>query len=463
MNKLRTICLLALGSAMFAGTDALASSHREAPAIANDPAADNTDVWAWVSPGTHDKLYVVASYIPLEEPSGGPNFHKFSDDVLYEVHVAKGTSLNDAITYQIRFSTTPIGRVDPANTTAGPGGGKEFFSQLSGQVQTYKVTKIVGNNSTVIASGVKPAPVRIGAFTYRNFYNPGASGDYDDAYAATFIKDMGTEGRVWAGPRDDGFYVDLGGVFDAAQLRAAGTAQDGVAGFNCHTIALEIPTAQITGGAVPHNGTPGMDTLIGVWASASRRKVTILRNDGSRDDDGPWVQVSRLGLPLINEAVIGLQDKDKYNRTRPKTDLANFGSYILNPVVVRDAIAVGDLPQNTPDDVKYNRLDIVSIINLDNIPSAAAHALPLTSTADMLRLDVATDSSFPNGRPIIGGSAPNKEQADVTDILLSLLLTKGLSGVSDGVNHNDKNYLTTFPYLALPWDGATEGHGKPAP
>jgi hypothetical protein len=267
---------------------------------------------------------------------------------------------------------------------------------------------------------------------------------------------------VWAGPRDDGFYVDLGGAFDLANLRGDGAAQDGVSGYNCHTIALEIPTTMALGFAsIPHNGTPGNDTLIGVWASASRQKNRILRADGSSDSHGPWVQVSRLGLPLINEAVIGLQDKDKYNRTKPKTDLANFGAYFLNPVIVRDAIAVGILPPNTPDDVKYNRLDIVQTINLDNIPSASAHGLPITSTGDVLRMDVATDSGFPNGRSIPGGANSFKEQADVTDVLLSLLLTKNPgAGVTDSVNSNDKPYLTEFPWLALPWSGFDQGHGK---
>src|SRR5579859_775710 len=136
--------LAALGILALAGP-ASASSHREAPAIALDPAADNTDLWAWVSPGAHDKLYVVAAYNPLEEPSGGPNFHKFSDDVLYAIHIARGDqSLADAIRYEIRFTTSSINYVDPADLSAPLGGGKEFFSQLSGQTQTYTVTMVQG-------------------------------------------------------------------------------------------------------------------------------------------------------------------------------------------------------------------------------------------------------------------------------------------------------------------------------
>jgi Domain of unknown function (DUF4331) len=201
-------------------TLAFASSHREAPVIALDPAADNTDLWAWVKPGTHDKLYIVAAYNPLEEPSGGPNFHSFSDDVLYEIHVARGaSSLEDVVTYQIRFRTQSVQA----------GGGFP--------IQTYTVTKRENGQSTVIARDVRVVPPNIGPRTYglvtKGQYGA-TSAAYDDAFAAGFVTPMGnsgSEGTVWAGPRDDGFYVDLGGVFDLAGLRAAGAAQDGVAGF----------------------------------------------------------------------------------------------------------------------------------------------------------------------------------------------------------------------------------------
>jgi hypothetical protein len=482
MKILRNACMTAAFCAL--STLALpltahASSHREAPAISFDPAADNTDLWAWVKPGTHDTLYVVASYYPMEEPSGGPNFHTFSDDVLYEIHIARGaTSLEDEVTYQIQFKTAQPTRVDPGNLNAAVGGGKEFFLQLAAganggfPVQTYTVTKLVrGQRPVVVARDVKVAPPNIGARTF-NLVSKGqfqsAESSYNDAFAASFTANLGqgaAEGKVWAGPRDDGFYVDLGGVFDLAGLRAKGVAQDGVAGYNCHTIALEIPTTKLTiNGQAPGN-TPSDATTLGVWASASRRKVTILRGNGKNDDYGPWVQVSRLGLPLVNEAVIGLQDKDKYNRTHPSTDLANFGAYFLNPILVRDAEFAGFYNQGGPlagiQAPKTGRTDIVEAINLKNIPSAGAHNLQ--TVGDVLRVDMATDSGFPNGRPIPGGSTANREQADVTDVLLSLILTRQLSGVSDGVDYNDKPYLAGTPWLALPWAGDTQGHGKTTP
>ncbi len=443
---------------------ASASSHREAPAIGFDPAADNTDTWAWVTDSSHDKLNVVVAYNPLEEPSGGPNYNQFSDDVLYEVHVTRGAqSLEDVITYQIRFSSTQFPHVDPADLKAPLGGGKEFFSQLAGKTQTYSVTKIEDGKRTVLATGVPVAPTNIGPNTNAVVYKP-ASGKYDDAFAGTFIKPLGggAEGRVWAGPRDDGFYVNIGRIFDLANL-LGGTAVDNVAGYNCHAIALEIPTTVVAKNHVQPTGASD-DNTIGVWASASRRKVSVLRGNGETDSFGHWVQVSRLGLPLINEAVIGLQDKDKYNRGKPQNDVKNFGAYFLNPVIVRDAEAVGiykalGVDQATVDSLKSNRLDIIDTINL----KASGHNIPLSATGDVLRVDLGLDSRFPNGRPIPYGTAPNKEQADVTDVLLSVLLAKGTIAVGDGVNSNDKPYLAGMPYLALPWEGFSQGHGKAAP
>lgn len=475
---------------------AFASSHREAPAIANDPAADNTDVYAFMTTKTarNDTVNIVANWIPFEEPASGPNFFKFSDDVLYQIHITRGpSSLADVVTYSFRFTTQPIPHADPAavcptpGTAACVGGGKEFFAQITGNastsggaiVQTYTVTKTTSAGTTTIVSGAVAAPWRIGPRTQTtlNALAPTlvTSPTYDDAYAATFIKtatDGGT--RVFAGPRDDGFYVDLGGVFDLANLRAKGTAQDGLAGYNVHSIALEIPAAQLTSdGAAPGTAASDANTL-GVWASSSRKKVAILRANGQTSGYGPFIQVSRLGLPLINEAVIGYQDKDKYNRTQPKDDVANFGAYFLNPVIVPDAEAVGIYKAagiTVDDTFRHNRTDILDVINL----KASGHNI--TATGDVLRLDMNLPTQFPNGRSIPGGAganAANKEQVDVTDVLLSLLLGKpaalaanGPNGspplIQDGVDYNDKPYLTQFPWLALPWEGFSEGHGKPTP
>jgi hypothetical protein len=475
MSHSRNRTILTAALCLLTASPALASSHREAPAISDDPSADNTDLWAFVKPGSHDRLYIVAAYNPLEEPSGGPNFHKFSDDVLYQIHISRGArSLKDVITYQIRFRTQPVQRVAVDNLGLPPGGGKEFFLQLAAQagggfpIQTYTVTKVQDGKTTVIARDVRVAPPNIGPRTF-GLVTKGQFGsmqaDYNNAFTREFVKPMGdgsgSEGTVFAGPRDDGFYVDLGGVFDLAGLRPSGMAQDGVAGFNCHAIALDIPTTRLTADGRPPGNTPGNDTTLGVWASASRRKVRVLRSKGDQDNYGPWVQVSRLGLPLVNEALIGYQDKDKYNRSHPARDVENFGAYFLNPVLVRDAEFAGFYASGGPlagiVPPRDNRTDILDAINLRNIPSPGAHDIPLAATGDVLRLDLATDSSFPNGRRFVAGT--NKED-DVTDVLLSLILTRKTSGVSDGVDFNDATYLGESPWLALPWRGSDQGHGK---
>lgn len=448
-------------------TPAGASSHREAPAIAEDPSADNTDVWAWVTPGSRDTLHVVASWIPFEEPASGPNFYKFSDEVRYEIHLAMGADdLEDDVVYRFEFDTSKLAQVDPADLEAPLGGGKEFFAQLSGQMQTYTVTRIERGREKVIARDVPVAPPRIGPRTYSIAQKAeGGSESYDDAFAATFIKslggDEGEQGRVWAGQRDDGFYADVGGIFDLANLRPEGQAPDSLSGFNVHAIAIDIPLDTLFDGEIPTE--VGNDSLVGVWASSSRQQVRNLgKEDKETKNSGGWRQVSRLGLPLVNEAVIGLQDKDKYNRTQPKDDVKNFGAYFLNPVIVRDAEAVGiyEALGVDPTRFKSERLDIIQTINLANIPTEGAHSIPLEATGDVLRVDVAVDSSFPNGRSLVGGAEANMEQADVTDVLLSLLLTGLAAPISDGVSANDKAYLTEMPYLALPWEGFSEGHGR---
>ena len=470
MMKRNTWTSAALAALTILGTagTAMASSHSEAPAIGEDPRADNTDLYAWVEGGN---LVILANYIPLEEPAAGPNFHKFSDDVLYEVHIARGAaSLNDKLTYQIRFKSSAYPQVDPANLQLPVGGGKEFFSQLAGSKQMYTVTKLVnGGSPTVIVQDAPVAPANVGPRTNQFAYQIPMGKTYEqffvDEAGTSYIRQLanGAEGRVFAGPRDDGFSVDLGAVFDLAGLETVlgGTPYDNVSGYNVHTIALEVPLQVANGGTAVTPGTANDNQTIGVWASASRRKTRILRKKEDADNFGPWVQVSRLGLPLINEAVVGLQDKDKYNRTHPKDDVANFGAYILNPVIVRDAEFAGFYDTGGPlaacgpvDGLKSNRTDIIDIISLNG---AGGHNI--TAIGDVLRVDLGLPSAFPNGRKVNKGTATEE---DVTDVELSLLLCKLAFGVnvSDGANTNDAVFKSTFPYLAPPWEGASRGKGE---
>lgn len=472
---------------------AAASSHSEAPGTAADPEIDNTDVWAW----RHgNNLIVVAGYNGLQVPYAAPNWKKFSQDALYEIHIARGgTSLADKLKYQIKFETAPYPQVDPADMTKPLGGGKEFFTQISGggpANQTYSVTKVVGNQTTVLVQNAKVAPPNIGPTT--NIIAYGFPGTFPNVssktYEAVFVDDAATsrvtslgngEGRVFAGVRDDGFFVDLGQIFDLARLRpvVGGTPRNSVQYTNVMAIALEIPLPVANGGAIANDGTPSANQTAGVWASASRQKVEILRKDGTVDTHGPWRQVSRLGLPLINEAVIGLQDKDKYNRLTPSDDLTTFGAYFLNPVVVRDAEALGyygaggplnaciGLNGNDLNKLKTGRQDIIDVINAKDFPTPGAHA-GITSIGDVLRVDLGIDEGgFPNGRALPGYSATSPYDPDVTDIELTLLLcgapgvvatclTTGCA-VGDGVNQDERPLKATFPYLGEPWEGFSAG------
>ncbi len=480
---------------------ARASSHREALAILSDPCVDNTDLYAWVTPGAHDKLYLIAGYNGLHEPGQGNQQTRLCENVLYEFHIARGVGvLNDAVTYQIQFFSTPPSPPDPDT----PLGGDELLIQLGGVVQTYSVTKVENGVSTVIGTNLPVAPPNVGPHTDRLVYGLGEFKPYDandpashevglysDAFAATFINQLGSdgaEGRAWMGTRDDAFYLDEKGIFDILNLanlpggrRSPG--EDVFAGFNLNVLALEIPTSKVTGtGAAPaHNGTPGDDTLLGVWTSASRRRDRRYEANGDVTECGPWVQVGREGLPLVNAGLIGVIDQSKFLRTTPRTDVENFATYFLNPVLVRDVEALGiyralGVPEQTVTALKSNRVDILETINLDKIPCVptdpedaascqVVNHVPIEAgkTGDVLRLDIATDSRFPNGRSIPGGSMPNREQADVSAVLIGLIVAGAPGAVDDSVSGNDKDYLTEFPWLAAPHQGVNEGHGAPAP
>ena len=437
---------------------ALASSHREAPAISQDPAADNTDLYAWVD-RDGGNLVVVANYNPLNEPAGGPNFHSFSSSVLYEVNVARGPdSLRPVFTYQFEFRSPRPERVDAGDLDGPLVGGHQFFRQLSGQEQVLTVHRVEHETGRRRRMGARMpvAPPNIGPRTQAVLFE---GAPYDDAFAARFIHDLDGGGRVFAGPRDDGFYVDLGGVFDLANLRPRGEAQDGVAGFNTMSIAIEIPLHALTADGEMPALAPSAENTLGIWATASRRKTTIRRNNGRVRSFGPWVQVSRLGLPLVNEVLIGIQDKDKFNASRPWQDLRRFAAYFLNPVVVRDAEAVGIYAalEVDPTPFKSDRTDIINIISLND------GTRQINTVGDVLRVDIGTESAFPNGRPIPGGALPHQEQADVTDVLMTVILAGGALPLGDNVDYNDKPFLDEFPFLALPHRGFDEGHGVPTP
>ncbi len=312
-------------------TDLEASSHREAPMIANDPLADNTDLYAFRSPDDPNYITIIAGYVPLQLPQGGPNYNSFGTDVSYEIHIKNDASTTgDDIKYQFRFRKV---NEDPST----------FFNIRLG-AQNLKTNYTCwktenGISKSIVSNGVVPPP-NIGP---RSIEDPtlGLGSTYEDLYTSAVTTATGSGGEIiYCGPADDPFFVDLGGVFDLGQTRAGGTGVnapvDAVACHNVHVIAMKIPisTLQKDGKNVSQaaNILDG-DYVIGVWASASRKKVTTLKSNGSTvtiSGQSPFVQVSRLGMPLTNEAVIPIGDKDYWNSTTPYND-ADFESYFCNP------------------------------------------------------------------------------------------------------------------------------------
>src|SRR5688572_9303431 len=337
MKRSATLSRIALlGSvAIFAVFSAIlmASSHREAPLIADDPLADNTDLYAFRSPANPNKVVIIANYIPAELPQGGPNYYNFGPDVRYEIHVDNDVkTAGDDIVYRFMFQ-----QVNEDPTT--------FFNSRLGK-QNLKTTYTLqrsknGESFTTIVSNGNVPPNNIGP---RSIESGVGLGTPYQTLMASAIESASTGERVFAGPIDDPFFVDLGGIFDLGDApRQSGSPRDGLAKSNTHTLAIEvdIATLQKNGKSVEKaKSILDDDYIIGVWASASRRKVKTLNTMANSNmsaletTSGDWVQVSRIGMPLTNEVIIPIGDKDYWNSLTPYQDLANlskFGNYFYNP------------------------------------------------------------------------------------------------------------------------------------
>jgi len=483
------------------------SSHREAPEISKDPVADSTDVYAFMSPDEPGTVTLIANYIPLQAPGGGPNFYEFADDVLYEIHIDNTGNGYPDISYQFLFTTVnnapasflyndgPITALTPPSPSS-PWNRQQTYT-------LYRVDHTPGNrwggSWVALGAGLLSPPCNIGPLS-----TPGYP-----ALAGAAVHSVGAgpfSAKVFAGQRAEGFYVDLGAVFDLGDLRgfagdhaggpAAGLMNgmpgvNSTADVNVHTLALQIPVGQLTR-AVP-TGPADPAAVLGVWTTASRQRVRVRGNWANGQDElssGPWTQVSRLGNPLTNELIIGIGDKDQWNAQPPTADGGQFLPYFVRPLLAQ--LLPSLYPGVFTNLGKYNsgssntRPDIEAIF-LTGIPAGVITPAPTFTNyngtgvkADMLRLNTAiAPSSSPNSLGLLGldvAGWPNGRRVfdDVATIALRAVAGATLGfvvptftadgpagevdfgitgGGSDLTAKGTENYLSAFPYLGTPYSG----------
>jgi hypothetical protein len=501
--------------AMSSGVPAEAASHREAPLIALDPSADNTDVYAFVSYDAANlarapadrRVTFILNVNPGQDPSDGPNYFNFADDVLYALHIDNDRDGKaEDIVYEFRFTTenrpivaagdltSPLPYLgNPHITSALPlqgitaldGPGSEGLTRR----QTYTVTEVRQGKRTELFRGRKliAVPSNVGPATMPDYPALAAQGIYSDA--ATGI-------RVFAGQRAETFYIDLGAVFDTLNLRrylpALTAAEDvdtvnpfGVnrfAGFNISTIAIEVPITRIASDAKPAATTS--NPVIGVYANTSRQKVRVLGEDAEKADGGQWVQVSRMANPLVNELIITTPFKDDWNAANP-ADEAQFQAFYQNPVVATELNLVFGVPIVPIDGSPANsRTDLIGL--LLKYPGQSLNGSNCGKPcAELLRLDLSVAPTAPDS-PIhsrlgsaLGGDPagfPNgrRPNDDVTDIVVRVVGGKNYiaNRIGDGVNFlagapgagdpdvTLQGIARNFPFLPTPYDGkCTAGQG----
>jgi Domain of unknown function (DUF4331) len=424
-----------------------ASSHREAPLTAQDPTADNTDLYAFVSPDEPDKVTLIANFIPFQKPDGGPNFYNFDPNVVYEIHIDNNGDAVEDITYQWRFTTEVR---NPSTFLYNTGVVTTLDSANLNVRQFYRLTRIDGPRRTGTVtelSGRLPVPPpNIGPRSTPNYAAIGGG-----------IQQLPGNSRVFAGQRDEGFYVDLG-IFDLLGV-GSGLIEDSTAGFNVGTLAIQVPKSALSrSGTTPASATDP-NAIIGVWSTASRFATRTL-TPGGQTHSGALVQVSRLGNPLVNEAVIDLARKDAFNGLEPTGDVAALDR-VTDPEVPKLLKLVFNV-----DSPPAPRTDLVTIF-LTGIPGLNQPANVRAS--EQLRLNMGIPpSASPHPMGVLAGDLagfPNGRRVgdDVLDIVLQAAagatpLTPAFNRspnnqLGDGVSRNDVPYLTRFPYLGVPHAG----------
>ncbi|HKC95841.1 MAG TPA: DUF4331 domain-containing protein [Nitrospira sp.] len=487
LTQIRSLTLAAL--TLCIAMPAFAASHREAPMIANDPTADITDFYFFRSWQDTDKAILIVNVIPSQEPGSGPNYFNFADDVLYEIHIDNNkNNIAANITYQIRFKTEirPPANVFPLAVVALPPVTSLTGADSAGLLvrQSYTVTEMrYGQQPRELGTGPMFAvPSNVGPRTMPKY----------EELAAKGIFQLKNGGRVFAGQRDETFYIDLGGTFDTLNLHVSpilspaddandalliGAARDTFSGFNVNTIALEIPITDLVG--------PNGNKVLGAYASTSRPKVSVIKNDGDRENSARYVQVARMGNPLVNELIIPTDTKDRWNATDAE-DENEFVSFYCNSALATALNAVFGTGFPTA-----NREDLINaLLRYSPGPPLCGGGKTNEPLADFLRVDLNIPSTSaanqrrlgPLAHDVSGNATPDRAgwpngrrpNDDVTDVALrvvaGILTNPSTPNLGDGVNFNvgafggnvtGNGISTAFPFLPTPFDGRDRRHIDP--
>jgi hypothetical protein len=435
-----------------------ASSHREAPLVAADPAIDNTDVYAFVSPERPDYVTFIANWVPFEEPNGGPNFYPFATDAQYDIHIDNNGDAQPDLTYRWTFTSS---YKNPKTFLYNTGPVTSLDDPDLNFTQTYKLERISGGKSSVLADKVPVEPSNVGVASMPDY----------EKLRADSVRELPGGIKTFAGQADDPFFLDLR-VFDllyGGNFSEVGT--DSLAGYNVNSIVLQVPSKDLV-----LRGDPKRNPVVGVWSTTQRRSARLLPpTDGSGKpmSFGPYVQVSRLGSPLVNEVVIPVGQKDKFNASSPAKD-AQFLDFVTNPELARliEAIYKVPAPKTPRNDLVAVFLTGVDKSNLGVDLNSHALNADVDKTkivpSEQLRLNVTIPpSATPNRLGVLGGDTagfPNGRRLsdDVVDIEIQAvegaLLPNppdAVKGLGDKVDATDVRFRGWFPYVGIATPGSS--------
>ena len=440
---------VALAISAFAPRAGNASSHREAPLTAADPQVDNTDMYAFVSPNNASKVTLVSNWIPFEEPAGGPNFYAFAEGVRYDIKISNDGDAGPEIIYRWKFKDHYR---NPNTFLYNTGEVTSLDDENLNFYQTYDLQKVnVGGSTKTLVNNAVVAPSDVGEASIPN---------YEDLRDEA-IEPAGVGTKSFVGQTNDPFFLDLR-VFDLLYgTDFSEVGDDTLKGFNTNTMVLEVPARKIA-----KNGNAGNHPVVGVWSTASRRSTRIQTKDGEQSYKGRWVQVSRLGMPLVNEVVVPVGLKDYFNSSNPKKDQQFLGA-VDDPELPHliEAIYGIEAPDSDDMDSGIQRDDLIQVFltGIDGLNQP-----PNVEPAEMLRLNMSIppceEGTCPEYSPlgVIGGDTagfPNGRRLgdDVIDVSLQVVegeLLDNPNDLADGVDSDDATLSDSFPYVSLPERGS---------